>query len=139
MKLFLDTCIWFAGIHSEGGGSARILSEIEERKFEIVATEDLIEEIGCVVNRKLGKIGIEKLKKIIGKSSVTVHPATTTEERKIWIGVTADKDCLVLAGALKCNADILVTLDKEHLLIEKVKSRFPIEVVNTKEFWKRLL
>jgi hypothetical protein len=55
-----------------------------------------------------------------------------------WASVTAEKDCHVLAAALAAGVDVLVTLDKKHLLTEAVRSAFPIPVRTPGEFLQSL-
>jgi predicted nucleic acid-binding protein len=59
--------------------------------------------------------------------------------KSISVGLVAEKDCHVLAGAYKAQADVLVSLDKRHILTAKVMKGFPIPVKDTSSFLKNLI
>lgn len=63
-----------------------------------------------------------------------VDPAST-EEEAIWENIVPGKDCHVLAGAHKAQADVLITLDRQHILVARVRESFPIPIQGTTEFF----
>lgn len=55
-----------------------------------------------------------------------------------FIKVTSDpNDTSILAAALLSGADVLVSLDKKHILTLKVRQSLkPMIIVSPKDFWK---
>ncbi len=65
---------------------------------------------------------------------VKILPPPTREEEQPWEKETHQKDAHVPASAIKAKVDCVVTLDKRHLLIHKLKKVFPISIKNPKDF-----
>lgn len=63
----------------------------------------------------------------------TVNPSLvnlTDQDLLAWSGLVPLKDCHVLAAAVKGDADVLVSLDAEHILRRKVRNGFPLPVLD---------
>ena len=72
--------------------------------------------------------------RLLGSVELEVASPVTPEEEAKWSGLVAPKDAHVLAGAAKAKADVLISLDRRHILTERVRKGFPIPVQDTGEF-----
>lgn len=136
MRVFLDACVVYSAGRSPGGGSARILIESRERGLTLLFTMEILSETKRHIIEDLGKDAFTNLISLLRQSSRELVSNPSQKEKKTFEGITVEKDLHVLAGAVKGKADVLVTLDRKHLLKEKVREAFPIPIMNTKEFWK---
>lgn len=136
MRVFLDACVVYAAGRSSGCGSAKIFKESREREFTLLFTLEILSEVKRHVIEDLGEGAFTTLVSLLRKSSKELVPNPSQKEMNAFEKITVEKDLHVLAGALKGKAEVVVTLDKKHLLKEKVKMAFPIPIMNAKEFWK---
>ena len=86
----------------------------------------------------------EKLERLLGRCRLffeadmeLVEEASEADEL-MWEDLAPRKDLHVLAGAYKGRADVLVSLDRRHILTERVKSGFPIPVRSPGEFLREI-
>ncbi|MBU4175177.1 MAG: PIN domain-containing protein [Actinobacteria bacterium] len=133
-KVFLDACCWVAGTLSRIGGSRFILALAKEGHIEILATKRIVVQTVKALGKKYGDDELRDFLKLFSNVSPTIVEDATDEEGARWSDLTHEDDCHVLAGAMKGKADILVSLDRKHVVTEKVVARFPIPVMTTKEF-----
>lgn len=117
------TCLFNAsvvlsGLRSPNGGSAKVLDFARGGKILGVISEIGFDEIIRHVDRlslDRGRV-INKCKDIFG--NIVFSPSGSLVEK--YDKVVIDKgDAHVLASALECGVDYLVTLDKRHLLVLK--------------------
>lgn len=141
MNIFLDTSCWFAALCSPSGGSARIIDLArKESKFTIYLTLDIVQEITEKIQAKIGSKALKLFIEIIQNSNFKIMDFVTKKDIELWRNFTKDEDDLhVLAGAYITKSDYLVTLDRKHLLTKFVKDKFPIPVLDTKDFFKERL
>jgi predicted nucleic acid-binding protein len=116
------------------GGSRFILALAKEGHVEILATKRIVAQTVKALSEKYGSDELCDFLKLLQNISPTIVDDTKDEEEKCWSDVTHEDDCHVLAGALKGGADVLVSLDRKHVVTEKVTSRFTVPAMTTKEF-----
>jgi predicted nucleic acid-binding protein len=134
MRVFLDATCWMASAGNPNGGSAYILQIAQADLFTIAVTEMILIEAERNIRDKMPETAFLSYMNTLGTVRIeVVEPATPDEERR-WMGIVAEKDCHVLAGAYKAQANVLVTLDRKHILTDLVRQQFPILVQDTKEF-----
>lgn len=140
MRIFVDACCLYPAIRSPGGGSAKIILDAKEYGFVILLTPMVLEETKVHVIKDLGKKAFAWLTNILKSSpdQWELIEDPTPAELKRWKKTTVKKDIHVLAGAIKGKADVLVTLDRQHLLKDDVRKSFPIPIMDTKKFWKTI-
>lgn len=107
--------------------------------LQIAATRQVLLEAERNIKAKMSKGALLRFYQELGTTEVELADGPTPEEKDRWRDLVAEKDCHVLAGAYKAAAGFLVTLDKQHILAEKVKQGFPIPVKDTKEFLEGFL
>jgi predicted nucleic acid-binding protein len=134
MRVFLDATCWVAAAGSSTGGSAAILELGKAEYLQIVATPRVLREAERNIKNRMGDAALLRYYRLLASIEIETVSTPTETEADAWKELTAEKDCHVLAGALNARADVLVTLDRKHLLPEAVKSRFPIPTQTPGEF-----
>jgi len=139
MKVFIDACCFFSAIRSPSGGSALILQFAREGKLKLFTNETVVDEACRNLHKKESPEKAAQFLQFLREVPVKILPPPTREEEHPWEKETHQKDAHVLASAIKAKVDCVVTLDKQHLLIQKLKKVFPITIKNTKDFLTEFL
>ena len=139
MRVFLDATCWIAAAGSPTGGSACILNLARAGYFMLATTRLILQEAERNIGAKMGRDTLLRYYRLLGSLPLELVPDPSEEEIAYWQEVIDPKDCHVLAGAVKARADILVSLDRKHILTEKVRNHFPIPVQDTKSFLRDLM
>ncbi|MEW5931994.1 MAG: PIN domain-containing protein [Bacillota bacterium] len=133
-RVFLDASCWVAAAGSPTGGSTLILRLAQAGRVQVVATRRVLQEAEHNIRTKMEEEALLRYYRLLGSVELELIPPVTPEEEARWSGLAAPKDAHVLAGAAKANADVLVSLDRRHILTERVRKGFPIPVQDTREF-----
>ena len=132
--LFLDACILVTAANSPEGGSARLLQLAEEKKVRLVTTKLVLQEARKNIVHLLGKPLWIWFLRTIGPILLMVAENPTPKEESVWYKVTHEKDVHILVGAIKTKADILISLDRRHILKPSVQKDFPIPILSPGDF-----
>src|SRR3990167_9428501 len=114
MLAFIDASVILAALGSKSGGSSQVLKLVRKRKIDGVTSQAVVEEVFRNANKI--KITESEVSRLISSSSLKVIPAPISEEVEKYLSVTVEKDAHVVASAIKSKANIIITLDKKHLL-----------------------
>lgn len=133
-RVFLDASCWVAAAGSPDGGSALIIRLALCGHVKLVSTRVILLEAENAIGGKLGKEALLRFYLSLGNLDLEIIDPPTSGELSRWSALVHAKDLHVLAGAYKASADVLVTLDRRHLLTEVVKVGFPLAVLDTTEF-----
>lgn len=139
MRIFLDSCCLYAAGRSPRGGSAKIILSSRELGFTILLSPTTISESKKNLTKHLGEESFAALIAMFGNASSELIHDPSQKEMSAFEKITVEKDLHVLAAAVKGKANVLVTLDRKHLLNEKVRKTFTIPIMDTKEFWQSFL
>ena len=135
LKIFLDASVILSGLASSTGGSRKLLDAAKAKKLKLVTTPWVIQE----VNEHADKLGlkIEEVTKLLSRRTIHLYPNSPEEIVAKLARITPDPDdAPVLAGAVTSGARVLVSLDKKHILVPKVRQTLkPMKVVSPKMFW----
>lgn len=133
-KVFIDSSVLVAAVGSPSGGSARVLRLAKGDKIKLCVTLEVLRETRLNIAEKFSREKLVRFLMEVKFAKIKIVPEPTEKEISRWEPLTVPKDTHVLAGAIKAKADVLVSLDKQHILTTKVKKNFPILVQNTKQF-----
>lgn len=133
MRIFLDASVWIAGILSKTGSSANLLKRLSKGDFSVLISSHVIAE---VVRNLQKKSTTNKIEVFLDWYSA-LHPelvkgtkSAVNKTRKI-INI---KDAIILAAALSGKANLLVTLDRRHFLVDSVRQfAKPMLIITPKE------
>lgn len=133
MRIFLDASVWIAGLLSPSGASRALIEELEASDAIVLIAPAAIAEVIRNLRKKASTTELKAFLEWYGR----LHPELVRGRPAIFrqvVSVINRKDALILAAALSGQADILVTLDRRHFFVEKVR-RFaePLELLTPKE------
>ena len=134
LRVFIDSSILIAAIGSSSGGSARVLRLAKGNRIKLFVTLEVLRETQFNIAGKFPRGKLLRFLVEVKLAKIKIVPDPTENEKSKWETLTVPKDTHVLAGAIKANADIVLSLDKAHLLTQKVKKNFPVPVQNTGQF-----
>ena len=130
MKVFLDTNVLISAIATRGL-CADVLREVLT-SHKLIISAHLLKELRQVLQRKFkvpASLIVEFLD-LLQQDSIKTKPADLPD-----VNIKDKDDLIILASALKANADLLVTGDKELLALGKIGN---LEIVSPRSFWERL-
>ena len=132
-RVFLDATCWIAAAGSAAGGSSAIILLAQELLLVLLTSQAVLAEAERNIRSKMPPAALQRFYALLDITQIEVSEPTTLQEER-WAEVTVEKDRHVLAASLKTKADVLVSLDRRHLLNETVQAAFPLPVQDTKEF-----
>ena len=130
MKVFLDTNVLVSAIATRGL-CADVLREVLT-SHKLIISAHLLKELRQVLQRKFrvpASLTVEFLD-LLQQDSILSKPANLPD-----VNIKDKDDLIILASALKVNAELLVTGDKELLALGKIGN---LEIVSPRSFWERL-
>ncbi|MBI3955996.1 PIN domain-containing protein [Candidatus Gottesmanbacteria bacterium] len=119
-SVFLDSSVLVAAAASLEGASALILGWCREGKIAGYVSADVLGEAKKNVALKLPSSAIARLDGLVEKSQLALAPDPTPERVKVCEQIIHAKDAPILAAALQCPADMIVTFDKRHFFTKEV-------------------
>lgn len=131
-RVFLDTSVLLSGLNSPQGASGFIISLFKLNKVKIVISPEVIAEAEEAIKSKFSLLKTQYLDFFTHKPKVTEN--LKNSELKDCYKIISTDDAPILAGAIKANADYLITLDKKFQKLAKDKTK--INIVSSGEFLK---
>lgn len=134
-KITADTNIIVSGVINKKGNPARFLELLRDRKFELVLSEPLIEELRVTFSyphlREKYKITDEVVEDTIAflREKATIVPGDYETD---FLDEVDPKDNKVLACALEGKVDEIVSGDKQHIL--PLKQFHHIQIISVADF-----
>ncbi len=113
-RIFIDSSVFFSAAYSEKGGSRELLLKGARGEVILVLSPLVLEE----TRRNLGEVSSElaDLFDMIAGAIPFELVQPTKDEVISAAMIVSLKDAPILAAARKAGVDLLVTLDKKHLL-----------------------
>ena len=115
-RVLFNASVILAGLYSPSGASGVLLALVKKRKIDGIISEIIFSEVIRHAD-KIGKGRLQSEKKIIDIFGEVVSPPGVPSVEKYYDAVTDRGDAHVLACYDEEKCDILVTLDKKHLLV----------------------
>lgn len=134
-KVFLDSSVIIAGVHSATGASQIILELSKGGKIIASVSEIVLQEVMRNLKKKMPENVLIQFLEYLTKSNFRKVEFEQESEILKYQGITDAKDIHIIAAAFKSKADYLVTLDKKHLL-KLERKNFPFKIVTPGEFLK---
>lgn len=136
MKILLDASVILAALGSKTGGSMVVLKLAKEEKLQAVVSATIIEEV--MRNATKTNSSAADVDRLIVSHKLKVVSAPAPENVDKYIGQTGQKDAHAIASAIESKADLVITLDKKHLLSGKLKLK-SLKIIPPAELLKRLV
>lgn len=116
LRIFLDTSAIFAAVLSATGGARALLKLGESSAIQIWVGPAVLTEADEVFRRKAPDL-LPLLAALLHRARAQTGPAATAEQQALAAAlVNYAPDARIVAEALACGAEYLVTHDQEHLL-----------------------
>ena len=116
LRVFLDTSAVFAAVLSATGGTRALFKLGESGVIQIWVGPTVLREADEVFRRKAPDL-LPLLAALLHRAQAQTGPAATAEQQaRAAALVDYAPDTRIVAEALACQADYLVTHDQEHLL-----------------------
>jgi putative PIN family toxin of toxin-antitoxin system len=139
-KVFLDSNVILSGLLSDKG-SPRIILDILSLNLPILsgATGQYnIMEIERNLEKKMPGV-LPVYRKYLPVINLEIVPLPSSDEVKRLSKYISGKDAPVLASAISCKADYLVTGDKKDFNKPGLKSRYGFQILSPSEFVQDVL
>lgn len=135
-SVFFNASVILSGLRSPSGGSAKILTWIQDKKIHPVVSETIVDE--AIRNAYKLHMHPAEVERSIHNIFFKIYPTPSLGYVKKYEHLVTDVgDVHVLASCKEHNVDWLVTLDKKHLLILQKKIRW-VRIVSPKELLEKL-
>ena len=116
LRIVLHTGAIFAAVFSATGGARGLLQLGESGAIQIWVGPTVLTEADEVFRRKAADL-LPLLAALLHRARVQTGPAVTAEQQALAAAlVDHASDARIVAEALACGAEYLVTHDQEHLL-----------------------
>ncbi len=137
-RIFLDASALFSAAYSATGASRELLLAAARDEVEIVVSRDVLEEVERNLASKAPK-AVDVYNPLL--ALVDPEVAGDPTRRQVWAAEkhVAQKDAPIVAAAKKAKVDLLVTLDRKHLLGKPELAKYAgTDIVTPKEAVERL-
>lgn len=129
-KIFLDTSVLLSGLNSPFGASGFILSLFKLKRIEVIISQEVITEAERVIKTKFLLLRTSFVDFLLS-NPIIIEKLSVSDIRMAYKTLDTE-DSPILAGAIKCKADILITLDKKFQKL--AKDKIELKVLSPKEF-----
>ena len=139
-KLFLDASTLIAAAASPDGGSSIVVELCALGKAKALVTRLVLIEVERNIQEKLGENVLLRYFNLLARLDPVLVPFPSEEALQNASALVAEKDAHVLAGARESRSTHLITLDRKHLLLEKVRQgALPIIVCTPGDYLQEFL
>lgn len=137
IKVFIDSNVWFSAFYKKGVAS-NLVSNLLQKKFEIVVSELVLEEIIRNIGKKLPAT-LSLVSQFFQECPVTVIKNPKIKQLQKFTGLAQKKDFPILASALNYKCAFFVTGNKKDFKIAKIKKQYHLLILNPREMLDRLV
>lgn len=143
LVVFLDANVFFAAVSSSVGGSHFIIEIAKQKKLKIVTVAYALAEAERNIRKKLGKGALTKHYEnlLVIEPIIQPLPVISDNLEKRLEEVIDKKDIPIIVGSILSCANILITLDKKHILGNRklLKLQMPFSIMTPGDFLKSFL
>jgi len=133
IKVFIDTNVLIAGVHSVSGASATLLDLCEAGVLQMVVSRQVLIEADRNFAAKFPQL-VGRFRQFLHHLAPLMVEDPTPESMEKAATIVDRKDAPILAAAQNANVDFLITLDKRHFLNPKTRQKVMLKVVSPIEF-----
>jgi len=133
IKIFLDSNVIISGLFSDKGAPRVILDllSLGLPQLDGVTGEYNIIEIERTLTKKMPE-ALPAYSKYLPLLNLDIIPLPPSKEIAKLSGTTSQKDIPVLASAINCNIDFLVTGDRKDF--SHLTGKYPFKILSPSEF-----
>lgn len=136
MRVFVDACVLVSAFLTPEGPSGVFKAKaIDHQAFSLIVSREILEESTRAVKARRGKAAVPPFLRGLDSDQIEILPAHLSPKTfRRWAALVPPRDLHVLAGAFISRADVLVSIDADHILTRSVRNHFPILVFTPLEF-----
>jgi len=133
MKLFLDANVIYSASRSEKGASFAIFQLKNKFKIELISSKlALIEAEKNIVEKETSLI-LSRFYYLI--KEIKIISVESVKAKIFYKNIIEEKDAPILYGAKQSQVDFLITLDRKHFFIKKIRGeKFAFTITTPGEF-----
>lgn len=135
-KVFVDSNVWFSGFYKKGVASG-LITQLLQRRFEIVISELVLEEIVRNIGKKL-PAALSLIYQFFREYPVMVLKNPTKRQLQKFTGLAQKKDLPILVSALDYHCQFLVTGNKKDFQADSIRKQFCLLVLTPQEMLKEI-
>jgi predicted nucleic acid-binding protein len=133
--LFIDASVFFAAAASPTGGSSLVLEICTGRRYAAVCSPKVIQEAQRNIRLKLTDDELVRFYHLLARLSPALAPPVSEAAEAPYRPLVTAKDSHVIAAAVQGQAHFLISLDRKHLVNDKVRAAgLPFQVMTPGEF-----
>ncbi len=137
--VFLDASVMAAASRSPSGGSSLVMEVCRGRRFRAAVSSRVLLEARVNIAEKFGETELIGFYRQLAALAPEMADPPSPERLAGSATIVGDKDAHVLAAALECGADYLLTLDRRHLITAAVlAAKLPLRVMTPGEFLREI-
>ena len=114
--VFLDANVYFGGSVSKKGASSFILESAQRKKIELFASKLVLREAERNLRKKATETALKDFHRFLQGTKLCVVPVPNEKISEPYEASLHPKDLPVLAAAISCGAEFLITLDRRHFM-----------------------
>ncbi len=133
-KLFIDASVFIAAAASPTGGSAAVLQLGSRGLVRLYCSRLVLLESTRNIREKLAPAALVRFYQQLGNLEIRLVRPPSERELEAARQIVVDKDAHVVAAAAKGHADVLLTLDRKHLLSDAVRKSRSVRIQTPGEF-----
>jgi predicted nucleic acid-binding protein len=137
--VFLDACVLIAASHSPSGGSALVIEICQGHLFKSAVTIEVLLETRVNIIEKFGEPELINFYKLLAALDPEMIPIPEPAKIEQYQALVVRKDLHVLAAALSCGVEYLITLDRRHFMTPIISAAgLPIKILTPGDFLKEI-
>jgi predicted nucleic acid-binding protein len=137
--LFLDASVLVAASRSPSGRSALVIEVCGGQVFRAALSGGVVLEARVNIARKFGEVELIRFYEQLAALGAYMVPSPSKLRLVECAVIVGEKDAHVLASALECGAEFLLTLDRRHLITPDVQTAgLPTKVLTPGEFLQQM-
>ena len=138
--VFFDASVLVAASHSSSGGSSVAIEVCRGIRYRAAFTTLVLHETRTNLAKKFPERDLLRFYEMLALTDPKIVPGASVDLLDRCEPRTGRKDAHVLAAALECGAEYLLTLDRRHLLTARVLSAgLPVDVMTSGTFLSRII
>ena len=138
--VFLDACVLMAAAHSPSGGSALVIEICRGLHFKAAVTVKLLLEARVNIAEKFGEPELVRFYQLLADLDPEMVLPPIIEKLNQIESLVTPKDRHVLAAALQCSADYLITLDRRHFMTPVLQAAgLSVKILTPGDFLKAIV
>ena len=138
IKVFIDSNVWFSAFHSPKSTCSQLIEKLLKKKFEVVVSQQILEEIVRNIRAKLPQI-LPLVEQFFLNYPTTILKNPAKEEIKKFQILADKKDAFLIASAGLYHCQYFITGNVKDFKILPIKQKYHLMVLKPKVFLAKII